>query len=85
MPLDLRLSDPGLFLKAISESGLTFYTPIENNIVVAVYYSSNRQIYFRGLMTPVQYNSLKSLAYPVTSIEIDEFNHTVRISQLSED
>lgn len=85
MKLIAKIKEPELFLEMIYESGKTFYHPIEGNLVEAVYFSSNRTVYFRGEMTHSQLDTLKAQAYPAERIIIDEARGQVEISQLEED
>ena len=85
MRLFAKISDPDLFLKMIYEAGTAFYSTIKGNEVEAIYFSSNRTIYFKGEMTPAQYENLKAQAYPSERIFIDEIRGQVEVSQLMED
>ena len=85
MRLFAKVSDPDLFLRMLYEAGTAFYRPVKKNTVEAVYFSSNRTIYFKGEMTPAQYENLKAQAYPSERIFIDEVRGQVEVSQLMED
>ncbi|RJS88855.1 hypothetical protein CW700_06310 [Candidatus Bathyarchaeota archaeon] len=85
MRLFAKISDPDLFLKMIYEAGTAFYSTIKGNEVEAIYFSSNRTIYFKDEMTPAQYQNLKAQAYPVETISIDNTCNQVEISQLMEE
>ena len=84
MKLVAKILDPDLFLKMLYEAGSAFYHPVEDNIVEAVYFSSNRTVYFRGEMKPAQYEALKVQAYPAERIHVDEARGQVEISQFEE-
>ena len=85
MRLFAKISDPDLFLNMIYEAGAAFYSTIKDNQIEDVYFSSNRTIYFKGEMTPVQYENLKAQAYPSERIFIDEARGQVEVSQLMEE
>ena len=82
MRLFAKISDPGLLLKSLNELGTAFYRVVEDNTVEALYFSANRTIYFKGELTPQQYDTLKVQAYPADRISFNEQNGTVEVSQL---
>lgn len=85
MRLFAKVSDPELFLRALNEAGTAFYRIIKKNLVEAVYFSSNRTVYFKGDMNPKQFNALKAQAYPSEKIHVDEVRGQVEISQFEEE
>ena len=80
MKLFAKVSDAQLFLRSLCEAGTAFYHPTEKNLVEAVYFSSNRTVYFRGEMTPAQYTTLKAQAYPAEKIQVDEVRGQIETS-----
>ena len=83
MKLFAKVNDSQLFLRALNENGTSFYRCDGPNIE-AVYFSSNRTLYFYGEMSLAQFETLKAQAYEVQRIELDEFRGQVEINQFKE-
>ncbi len=84
MRLLAKISDADLFIKMLNELGVAFYRKVEDNIVEAVYFSSNRTIYFKGSLTSAQLESLKAQAYEANSIGLDVNRELLEVSQFEE-
>ena len=85
MKLFAKISDADLFLKALNEAGTAFYHIVsqtnEETRVEAVYFSSNRTVYFKGDVKPAQLQALRTQAYPAELIRLDEDREQVEILQ----
>jgi hypothetical protein len=85
LKLFAKISDPDLFLKGLNEAGTAFYHVVsqtnEETRVEAVYFSSNRTVYFNGDVKPAQLQALRTQAYPAELIRLDEDREQVEILQ----
>jgi len=85
LKLFAKISDPDLFLKGLNEAGTAFYHIVsqtnEETRVEAVYFSSNRTVYFNGDVKPAQLQALRTQAYPAELIRLDEDREQVEILQ----
>lgn len=82
MRLFAKVSEPGLLLKCLNEAGVAFYRKLEGGRVEAVYFSSNRTIYFVGDMEPRDLEALRAQAYQACSFRVNEQRGEVEVSQL---
>lgn len=90
MRLFAKISDADLFLKGLNEAGTAFYhitsqTNAEETKVEAVYFSSNRTVYFKGDVKPAQLQALRTQAYPAELIRLDEDREQVEILQATQE
>jgi len=85
LKLFAKISDADLFLKGLNEAGTAFYHVVsqtnEETRVEAVYFSSNRTVYFNGDVKPAQLQALRTQAYPAELIRLDEDREQVEILQ----
>jgi hypothetical protein len=84
MKLLAKISSADLFLRMLNELGVAFYRKLEGDIVEAVYFSSNRTIYFRGELTAGQMEALKAQAYQANSIGLDPRRELLEVSQFDD-
>jgi hypothetical protein len=82
MKLLAKISSPDLFLRMLNELGVAFYRKLDGKRVEAIYFSSNRTVYFRGELTPNQLEALKAQAYRAESITLNIRREIVEVSQL---
>jgi hypothetical protein len=89
LKLFAKISDADLFLKGLNEAGTAFYHVVSQTNgearVEAVYFSSNRTVYFKGDIKPAQLQALRTQAYPAELIRLDEDREQVEILQATQE
>jgi len=79
-----KISDPELLIRSLNEKGTAFFRTIEGETVEAVYFSSNKAIYFKGELSLQQYGILKAQAYRAKRFKLDENMKIIEVDQLDE-
>ena len=82
MRLFAKVNEPELLLRSLNEAGTAFYRVVEGCVVEAVYFSASRSIYFFGVLTPRQLETLKAQAYLAREFRVNERSGDIEVSQL---
>lgn len=63
------------------DAGFCCYRLVGNGEVEAIYFSGSKMVWFKGKVNGEELERLKSQAWPVQDIQIDEVEGVVKISQ----
>lgn len=80
-----KINDESLLFDLIHELGASFYKQLGDGTTEVLYFSGSKIVHFKGKITPQNLEKLKTLAWQVQDMEIDETSGFVKIKQLKQE
>ena len=79
--LVIHTGNPGTLFDNISPLGKCFWCLTGEKEVQAIYFATNRQVFFNGPMTQDDLIRLANEGWQVKKIEVDDFTQEIRIEE----